>query len=179
MLASGMPINKGGRPPVKINEELLERVLDRVSRGETIREIARQPGMPSAPTMHKWLRDDEEAFKSYQLAKEIKSHQLFDEAVELARGLVAKPKGLNVTISAQTISATKIAIETLMAAAAKLNPSDYGQRKAGDIIVPIQIVTTMNLGQGGQAKPGDTANIYELTLEPIKVIDVSSTDEDN
>lgn len=173
-------IRKGGARPRIYKPELMERILDEVSSGKTLTEVCEQDGYPKPQTVYKWLREHEEAFSNWEAVKLIRSHMLFDEAVELARWLAygkrleGSSRRTEPPKDAPRITAIKHAIQTLMEVAAKLNPAEYGQRKADSVVVPIQIVTNMNLGQGGLPKPADTANVYEITVEPkqLQVIDV-------
>lgn len=173
-------IRKGGSKPRLYKPELMERILDEVSAGKTLTEVCEQDGYPKAQTVYKWIREHEDAFQDWEAVKLIKSHMLFDEAVELARWLAygkrleGSNKRMPAPESAPRITAIRAAIQTLLEAAAKLNPAEYGQRKANSIVVPIQIVTNMNLGQSGQPLPDSTANVYEITVEPkqLQVIDV-------
>lgn len=164
-----------GRPPVRFNPDLMNKIFDQVSEGPSLKEVCKAQGMPAPRTVYRWLRDDEELWARWQVVKELRSHSLFDHALDLAQRLadtVEKPN--SAPINQTNVRAVMVAIETFKDAAGKLNPHDYGQRRAGQVVVPIQIVTNMNMGQDGKPAAEEGTSIYEITV-PYQVTDVPAS----
>lgn len=169
----------------RYNPDTIEKIFDKVSEGATLREVCAQPGMPSTTTVNRWIAKDEELFKRWQAVKQLRAHHLFDEQIDLARELaygVLQRDGRRKRepLTPAEVNARKVAIETFRDAAAKLHPKEYGHRKAPDTIVPIQIITNMNLGQDGK-KPnvGSVDAVYEIVVPSQKLLDARDIDESN
>lgn len=141
--------------------------MDAVCHGQTLREVCSQPAkdgsqMPSPRTVYRWVRNDEELFKAWQATKELRAHSLFDEAIDLAHELAYMPTD---KLTQQKVRALDVAIATFRDAASRLNPSEYAQKRTGDVVVPIQIVTNMDLGQTGKTPVGNSSDaIYEIIV---------------
>lgn len=165
-----------GRAVTKFSPELVAKIFDHVSRGKSLREVCKDQGMPTPSTVYRWIREDEELFSQWQAVKILRSHALFDEAVDLAKTLVYRGlDGVSMEggrmATMNQIRAVQVAVETLKDAASKLNPTDYGQRKVGDVVVPIQIVTNMNMGQDGKPTTESGTSIYEIEVTPQVIND--------
>lgn len=65
--------------------ELAEMILDRLAKGETLRAICRDEGMPPAPTVLEWVKDDREGFaERYARARESGAYAMADELLEIS-----------------------------------------------------------------------------------------------
>jgi len=80
-----MFLRKMARPTI-YTKELASKICDRISRGESLRKICREEGMPERRTIHLWLLDEEkkEFFHQYEKACNIRAEDLFDEIEEIA-----------------------------------------------------------------------------------------------
>lgn len=72
-----------GRPSIK-SPELISEICERVADGETLSSITRCDGMPSFPTIWKWAREDENFSKALAGAKEIGTHKIADDCIDIA-----------------------------------------------------------------------------------------------
>lgn len=159
-------ISRRGRPPKDYTSEIMDKIVERVSVGETLRAICKEPNMPSECTFRKWVRENPSLAKAWHLAKELRAHSLFDKAIDLA-DILSKGNGTDLT--ANQIRALQVAIDTYKFAASRLNPRDYGERVPISPVVPVQIVTTLNLGQEGPLRLAAKEDIYRLV--PTKIIE--------
>lgn len=148
-----------GRPPTKFTSELMEKIIHRVASGETLTAICRDPGMPHPTTFRKWVIENEGLHDAWLKAKELRAHAIFDEMIDIAREI---REG---TPTAVAVNAARLTVETLRHAAARLNPKEYGERVEKNTVVPIQIITSLDLGQGGQAKFVAADKIFTIDLE--------------
>ena len=164
--ATGM---KPGRPPSGYTTEIMEEVIRQVAAGASLRAVCAKEGMPREETFRKWVRENPVLQRKWLEAKEYRSHSLFDHMTDLAQQLEDNAKA----VTATEINAIKIAIETYKHAAGRLNPRDYGERVPANPVIPIQIVTTLNLGQQGPAEKLDGNDIWRVKVPQQKVIDVT------
>jgi len=74
-----------GRPSL-YTEELAKTICDRISVGESLRTIAKDPEMPSGTTIVNWLMDrNKKSFLvQYARARDIQAELMFDELLEIA-----------------------------------------------------------------------------------------------
>ncbi len=156
-----VPTPRGvGRPPVVYSEKVSEVICDRVAAGETLRAICASDGMPTAVTFRKWALNKRELFEALQAARQLAADALFDEALDMGRELAREPG------TAQRVRAFDVAMSQMRWSAGKLDPQRYSDRSATSFVVPIQIITTLDLGQEGVSKTDD-ANIYEIKAEVV------------
>lgn len=164
---------KRGRPPAGYTTEVMKEVIRRVASGDTLRAVCSEEGMPREETFRKWVSTNPELQKMWLQAKEFRSHSMFDRCLDIAAKLEKDYK----TLTAPEVAALKTAIETYKHGAARLNPRDYGERVPANPVVPIQIVTTLNLGQEGPAQKLGGEEIWHLKA-PTKIIDVKPVEKD-
>jgi len=83
-----MAENKGGRPTI-YNEQLTSDIISRMMAGESVRSIARDPDMPHASTIFKWVIDGEhkEFTEQYDHARSIQAEFLAEEIFSIADNL--------------------------------------------------------------------------------------------
>ncbi len=74
-----------GRPSV-YSEELALSICERISNGESLKQICKDPDMPARSTVHLWLlQEDKKAFSDkYELSVNIRAENMFDELTEIA-----------------------------------------------------------------------------------------------
>jgi hypothetical protein len=82
-IAGANPARKRGRPSV-YTAELADLICRRLSDAESLREICRGPGMPSAGAVLGWARTRPEFRRQYDLARRFAVETITDEVLELA-----------------------------------------------------------------------------------------------
>lgn len=164
----GAPLKTHGRKPIIYREELAEEILTKVSEGGTLTSICKDNHLPSTTRFYKWLRDVPSLREKWNMAKELKSHHLIDEALELSRTLNTDPKN-PMGISLNWARSVDIRIKALMEMASRLNPKEYGPKQQISNVIPIQINTNLNLGQDGPASVGKEENVYFVET-PVKLL---------
>jgi transposase-like protein len=87
-------------PRTLYTPELAERILDELSGGRTLREVCRDPGMPSDNTVRWWVIENREGFAAhYELARQAGDEALADEILDIVDNrrhdwiVVEKPDG--------------------------------------------------------------------------------------
>jgi len=147
---------------VTYTPEVALKICELVAAGETILDIGERDDMPSRQTIHRWLSVYPKFFDAMERAKEVSAWSFEEEALGMARKL----KDAN-DFTGTKVQAYNIAMQQLRWSASRRDKARYGQQAtAGDTIVPIQINTTLNLGQEGQPAPSDIAqSVYTVEVE--------------
>ncbi|WP_313632541.1 hypothetical protein [Massilia timonae] len=98
---------------------------------KSIRAICKLPGMPSKATVFRWLADNEEFRKLYELAKDEQADTFIDEIVEIADSA----RGTKTAVAK-----AKLQIYARVEAAQKMKPRKYGRQLqlTGDGGGPVQ-----------------------------------------
>ncbi len=149
----------GSRSIVKYAPELALKICEQVAKGETLFEICKEVGMPHRASFHRWVMLYKDVAVSYQAARELSAQSLEDEALGLARTLSGKNDFTTVKVRA-----IDIALQQLRWSATRRDPSKYGQKAKETITVPIQIITTLDLGGDNRESQG----IYTITAKVVE-----------
>ena len=150
-----------GRPPATYRAEIAAEICDRVANGATLSQICKSDGMPTAVVFRRWVLARKDLFEAFQAARQLSADSLFDEALDMARALAEEPG------TAQRVRAYDVAMSQLRWSAGKLHPQQYSDRSQVAFVVPIQILTTLDLGQEGVQKDKGKS-IYDLTAQVIE-----------
>jgi hypothetical protein len=75
--------NVGGAPSI-YSAEVASAICERIAAGESVRSIARSPGMPSRATIYRWVVKNEDFRAAYALAMRCRIDDMADECLEIA-----------------------------------------------------------------------------------------------
>lgn len=139
-----------------VNEKLAYMYCEEIAFGHTLREVEQMPGMPPAKLFLIWMMKAPNIMRAYQMAREMSGYMMEDEALQLARDLVADP-GNN-----QHIRAVEILIQQLKWTAGKRNPQVFSDKSEVKVTVPIQINTSLDMGDTQMQGTKEFPNIYEM-----------------
>lgn len=153
--------SKPGRKVVRFERSTALSIMARVADGATLASICKEHGT-SPSTFRKHVLRDKELREAWEVSKELRAHSYFDQAVDLANKLANGAWGRD---SSAQVRALDAAINTLKWAAGRLSPKDYGDRLMPSAIVPIQIVTNLNLDE--RQRPKDAESIYQLSATVV------------
>lgn len=149
---------------VKYDIHIANKVLTAVAEGQTLRKIATKPGMPTTGTIWKWVRAYPEFAKAMNEADEWSARMFEEEGLDVSRaGMGTKDRAPDKDVTA----ATRALNEQLRWSAERRDPGKYGSTAKVNIKVPVQIITSLNLGQPGLPPKEETASIYDLSAESI------------
>ena len=70
--------------PTKFNKKLAATILERIARGEFLRAICRDEGMPDRRTVRNWCLNDPEFFNQYARARDLGHDELAEQGIEIA-----------------------------------------------------------------------------------------------
>lgn len=103
--------------PTRYTHALAEEILRRLSSGETLRGICRDPHMPPASTVRWWVVDDRHGFAArYARARMLQADELADETIEIADNLD------------EDAQSRRVRVDTRKWLIGKIHPAQYGER---------------------------------------------------
>lgn len=165
--------------PTSYTPEIAEAICLRIADGESLRHIAKDEGMPSAITVHRWVIEDREGFAAqYERARFCMVYAMADEMLEIASGTLLVATGAPGTGEASAkVQAKKLEVETRKWLLSKLMPKDFGDRLAlehsGPEGGPIQTEGQHTL------TPADEAMIHRIAEARERVKRESSPPDDD
>lgn len=109
--------------PAKKNPKLIEEVLSRIAKGETLAALGRELDF-HPQSWADWMRADEGLAVAYAEAREIGHDALADQTLEIADG--TRPSSEHVQLS-------KLRIETRLKLLACWSPKKYGNKQTVDV----------------------------------------------
>lgn len=151
-------LRSGDRVLTALNEDLALQVCELVAMGHTLDELCSKDNegrFPAKLTFIRWMLMYPHIKQAYEAALEVRTFSLEDEAIEAVRRGLNKPS---------QVPAIRALISQLQWSMEKGNAGRFGQKGVGQITVPIQINTSLDLGQGGVNVPRPD-NAYEITVD--------------
>lgn len=123
---------KRGRPS-KYTPELATAICERLSRGESLRSICRDEGMPTETTVRQWALDDYQGFyPQYARARDLGLDAMADEVLSIAD-----------TDAGEDVQRSRLRFDARRWYLSKLAPKRYGERlgieQAGGGPVQVQV----------------------------------------
>jgi len=129
MTETDKPKHPGGRPS-DYCQETTDTICERLSLGESLRSICRDPDMPCMGAVLKWLNKHEEFVVQYTRAREIQADTLIDETLDIADESTndwMERRGQLVE-NGEAIQRSRLRIDTRKWIAGKMRPKKYGER---------------------------------------------------
>lgn len=147
----------------KYTEKIATEVLIRIADGETLASICRRPGMPTRLTIMNWRNKYPDFAAAYRAAKEASAEAFEEKALEKADDLLDEND-----YTGTKVRAIEVALGQLRWSATRRDPRQYGQTENKQVVVPIQINTSLDIGQEGGAEATKNTgfiNVYEVSVE--------------
>lgn len=139
------------------------RVCEEIAQGRTLSEVLKEPGSPSRPTWYRWLLLYPKLRKAYDAAKVLSAESMEEDLLDMVSAL----KDDSIGFSAMKLDRWKQAMQQLRWSAAHRDPGRYGERQQASVVVPVQIVTNMDLG-GSAGQQTEYGDVYHLEVEVNK-----------
>jgi hypothetical protein len=121
----------GGRPSLKTPEVVAE-ICERLANGETLSSICKDERMPAFSTIYQWEKADPEFLNVSARARDVGTHALADECIEIADSKEIDPAD------------KRIRIDTRLRLIGKWNAKKYGekveQHHTGEIVNRVERV---------------------------------------
>lgn len=149
VIITPMADTKRGRPSAADKQrELIEAVFDRHSNGESLTEICTALGIQQAE-FRSWMRKaPADLAEQWKRAKDEFVHSTFDQMASITRQLATGRFGKD---DSSRVQALRAAMDGLKHISSRLNPSAYGEQKAGQQMPTIIINTSLPIGPTDKA----------------------------
>lgn len=143
----------------KYDPNIALEIVQRIASGETLTKICAKTAQPK--TIHRdtflhWVATVPELKMAYHAALEMSAVSFEEEAIDEARAISQSPG------STQKIAARNTLISQLRWSAARRNPTKYSDKGQTNIVVPVQINTTLDLGKQSSALQVEEPDIYKI-----------------
>jgi len=126
---------KTGRPS-KRSPEVIQRIIEGLSKGTPLTVICREDGMPHDSTVRDWMAEDPEFSLAIARAREAGFDQIALDALAIAdnstQDTILTDKGGEIPNS-EWISRSRLRVDTRLKLLAKWDPKRYGERIAQEI----------------------------------------------
>ncbi len=125
--------------PYSYKQPIADEICDRISNGESLRSVCRDPRMPCTSTVCKWLSLNEGFAQQYAKARLAQADALFDEALDIADNASNDwmerndPDNKGYAINGEAYQRSRLRIDTRKWVAGKLNPKKYGDKVLNEI----------------------------------------------
>lgn len=155
---AGLPKERvGGRFVTTYDPEIALRILEKVAEGHTINKIcAAGSGFPHPVTFKRWILNNPELARAYDVAYRLSAGSLEEEALEQARAIRLHHK------DGTEVRATEVLLSQLRWSASRRDPAKFGDKAPISVRVPINIHTTLDLGEVADDKV-DGKSIYKVS----------------
>lgn len=154
-------IEKGGRFFTKYDPNIALDIVERIADGELLSKITGKDAVPltvTKQTFLRWVATVPELQTAYAAAVQISAHAFEEKAIEKAEATADKPG------SPQNVSAASLLISQYRWSAARRNPTKYSDKGNTQIVVPVNINTTLDLGNHRQTLDVEVPDIYTIKL---------------
>ena len=118
---------------VKFNETVADQICGRMSEGETLRKVCRDPAMPSRSTVYRWLHKNPGFANQYAQAREARVEAWADEIIEIADDgttdyitKVGRNGAEYEAVDQEHIQRSRLRVDARRWLLRKLNPGQYG-----------------------------------------------------
>lgn len=134
-----------GRPST-YTEQAGAEIIDRVSQGEPLAQVCRDPHMPALRTVYDWMAKDADLSARFARAREAGFDMIAQDALRIADTPVSGERrketedGLEV-VTEDMLGHRRLQVETRLKLLAKWDPKRYGDKLelAGDAKAPLTI----------------------------------------
>lgn len=154
----GLPsITIGGRHITAYRPDLALEVCEKIAEGATLKETLDLPGAPARATWYRWCMLYPDLKIAYDIARAISAEGMEEDMLEAAKMLLTGGKA---GLTALQLDAIKAGMAQLRWSAARRDPAKFAERPQVQTVIPVQINTTLNLGQSGA--PAVQGSIYHM-----------------
>lgn len=140
---------KANAEPVRWSQAIADIICERLERGESLRTICNDEGMPDATAVLGWARNDKDGFaQQYARARETGYLLLADEIIAIAdtaviaQKTVSKATGLEIT-EGDAVDRSRLMVDTRKWMLSKMLPKIYGDKQQVELSGTVDIASTL------------------------------------
>lgn len=170
-IRAGLPVQGTiSGPMTRYDPKLAMRVLESIAAGMTRKEIEADPTLPAFVTFVKWTLLDPKLREAWEEARRISALLLEDRALQEASDITSPAAE---AWSGTRMRAAEIAMNQWRWSASRRDRATFGDRNEASLVVPVQINTTLDLGNGLTQHTPST----EAVVSPYRVsVDLEETE---
>ena len=128
------PEKKKGRPS-DLTRKIADEIAERLSSGQTMRSICSLDHMPCVSTLYRWEKENDDFRELSTRTREIGTHCLADQCLEIADNPSLDPQD------------KRVRIDTRLRLIGKWNAKGYGDRIQQDLAVSVKDPLTILIDQ--------------------------------
>ena len=131
--------------PIRPTEDIIERILDAVADGSSLKKICDEPGMPHRATWVRWMDSIDGLSSRYARACQMRADVLADDLAELCESALEptlEDEHGRMRIDNARVNAIKLIIDTRKWAASKLHREKWGDAPAASVNVAVAVALT-------------------------------------
>lgn len=154
-------VEVGGRYFTRYDPNIALDIVERIADGELLSKITAKDAEPltiTKQTFLRWVSTVPELAKAYAAAMQVSAHSFEEKAIDKAERVAANPG------SPQNVSAASLLISQYRWSAARRNPTRYSDKGNTQIVVPINIHTSLDLGPGNRTDTVEVPDIYTISI---------------
>ena len=107
--------------------QIADEIATRISAGETLRAICREPGMPAWRTVYDWINQHQDFAARIAQARELGHDAIAEEAMAIADSPM--PSTDSGATDSGAVAHAKLRVETRLKLLAKWSPKKYGDKQ--------------------------------------------------
>lgn len=161
-------VSTGGRWFTKYDPNIALDIVEKIADGELLSKLTAKDAIPltvTKQTFLRWVSSVPELQKAYSAALQLSAHAFEEKAIDKAEKVALAPG------SPQNVSAASLLISQYRWSAARRNPTRYSDKGNTQIVVPVNINTTLDMGSGHQTVDVEVPDIYTISV-PMKDKDI-------
>ena len=120
-----------GRPR-KINQDIIDEILERMTNGQNLKDICRMSHMPAPVTIYQELERNPHFSNLFTRARQLMADTLFDECLSIADDdkddMIYNKVTKETIVNHAKITRDKLKIDTRLRVAGRLNPRKYSEK---------------------------------------------------
>lgn len=142
-------------------------VCEKVAEGMNLTDALELPGLPCRSTWYRWCMLYPDLKVAYDIARAISAEGMEEDMLLVAKTLL---EGGREGLTGLQLDAIKAGMAQLRWSAARRDPAKFAERPQVQTVIPVQINTTLNMGQGGL--PAVQGSIYKMIAQKPEAEDV-------
>lgn len=152
----------GGRNFTRYNPQIALDIVEKIADGELLSRITAKDAVPltiTKQTFLRWVATVPELQTAYSAALQLSAHSFEEKAIVKAEATALAPG------TPQNVSAASLLISQYRWSAARRNPTRYSDKGNTQIVVPVNISTTLDMGSMKQTMDVEVPDIYTIKFD--------------